>query len=207
MKPAEVFEDGSVDALLAKMFDTTKGELTEVAEKAAAGKANAVDDDPITTPGTFAYIYGTRALRGLFRAKGWERNRSSGIESVYNAERGIKIIFQNADVAADPVREPRAISGKGNAAKRAVDFGQGTLFPELEEEDIKEATAAIWYFLVSIDKDDIRAELSRPRKIEGSQFHGFHERLFIIKKGDLTPFNFDDDDVPPPEFDVNITRK
>jgi len=211
MQPTKVFEeDWDVEAQLAELFGTTKGELAEVAEAAAGAKADAVEDDPITTPGTFAYIYGTRALRRLFRAKGWARNRSNGIESVYDAERGIKIIFQNADSAADLSRDPRAISGKGNAAKRAVDLGQGNLFPEIEEEDVKEATAAIWYFLVYIDldNDDIRAELSRPRKIEESQFYGFHERIFVIKKGDLDPFTFDaEDDEPPQEFDVNITRK
>jgi hypothetical protein len=40
------------------------------------------------------------------------------------------------------------------------------------------------------------------------QFLRFHERIFIVKNGDLADFNFDaDDGEPPQEFDFEVTRK
>jgi len=208
MQPARVIdEESDVSARLAELVGATKDELVQIALAAAAAKVDAVDDDPINAAGTFSYIFGTRALRRTFRAKGWKINRAGGVESVYDPERGIKIVFQNADWAADKARDPKAISDKGSATERAVQMAQLTLFPE-PEEDLKEATAAIWYFFVHSDNDDIRAELSFPRAIVDKQFLGFHERIFILGEGDLAKFSFDvEDGTPPQDFEVNVTRK
>lgn len=209
MQPVRIVkEEWDVEARLDALFGASKAELVEVALAAVGGRRDAVDDDPITAAGTFSYIFGTRALRRLFRAKEWKRNRSGGVESVFAPDRGVKIVFQNADLAAEERRDPKAISDKGNATERAVRLGQGNLFPEIEEEEIKEATASVWYFFVSCEDDDIRAELSYPRSIVDGQFLGFHERIFIINKGDLTEPNFDaGGGEPPQEFDFEITRK
>lgn len=209
MQPVRIVkEDWDVEARLGALFGVSKAELVEVALAAVGGRRDAVDDDPITAAGTFSYIFGTRALRRLFRAKEWKRNRSGGVESVFAPDRGVKIVFQNADLAAEERRDPKAISDKGNATERAVRLGQGSLFPEIEEEEIKEATASVWYLFVSCEGDDIRAELSHPRSIVDGQFLGFHERVFIVNKGDLSEINFDaGGGEPPQEFDFEITRK
>jgi hypothetical protein len=209
MHPVRIIKEvWNVEARLAELFDVSKAEMVEVALAAVGGRRDAVDDDPITAPGTFSYIFGTRALRRLFRAKAWKRNRAGGMESVFAPERGVKIVFQNADLAAEERRDPKAVSDKGNATERAVRMGQGNLFPEVEEEEIKEATASIWYYFVSCEGDDVRAELSRPISIVDGQFLGFHERIFVVNKGDIADFNFDaGDGEPPQEFDFEVTRK
>ncbi len=78
----------------------------------------------------------------------------------------------------------------------------------MEHEELRRETAHLWFLFVSIDGSDIRAELSRPRAIADGQFAGFHERIFILKQGDLDKFSlaFDDDgpvDVP----EVVISKK
>jgi hypothetical protein len=182
--------------------------MVGVALAAVGGRRDAVDDDPITAARTLSYIFGPRGLRMLFRPKEWKLNRSGGVESVFHPDRGIKIVFQNADLAAEERRDPKAVSDKGSATERAVRLGQRNLFPELEEEEIKEATAAVWYYFVSCDGDDVRAELSRPRAVVDGQFLGFHERIFIVKKGDISEFSFEaGGGEPPQEFDFEITRK
>ncbi len=209
MQPVRIIKEvWDVEARLAELFDVPKTGMVEVALAAVGGRRDAVDDDPITAAGTFSYIFGTRALRRLFRAKAWKRNRSGGVEAVFSPDRGVKIVFQNADLAAEERRDPKAVSDKGKATERAVRMGQGNLFPEIEAEELKEATASVWYYFVSCEGDDIRAELSRPIAIVDGQFLGFHERIFIVNKGDLADFNFDvDDGEPPQEFDFEVTRK
>ena len=197
-----------VDARLAELFGVLKSELVQVAGAAVGARRDAVDDDPITAPGTLSYIYGTRALRTLFRAKKWDLNRKGGVESVFHRERRLKIVFQNADQAADDHRPPQAVSDKGSATELAVRLGQYDLFPKLVGEAIREATAAVWYLFVSCNGDDVRAELSYPKSVVDGQFLGFHERIFIIEKGDLDDFDFSrSDGTPPIEFDVAVTRK
>jgi hypothetical protein len=111
-------------------------------------------------------------------------------------------------LAAEEGRDPKAVSDKGDASKRAVRFGQGHLFPEIEAEEIKEATAPVWYYFVSCERDDVRAELSRPRDIVDGQFLGFHERIFIVNEGDLAEIDLGfGGGEPPREFDFEITRK
>ena len=203
-----VTEEWDVEARLAELFGASKAEMVAVASAAIGGRRDAVDDDPITAPGTLSYIYGTRALRRLFRPKEWKLNRIGGVESVFHAARGMKIVFQNADLAAEERRGPKAVSDKGNATELAVRLGQRNLFPELEQEEIAEATASVWYYFVSCEGDDIRAELSYPRAVVDGQFLGFHERIFIVKKGDLAKFNFEaGGGEPPQEFDFEITKR
>ena len=180
-----VQDDRSISARLRELFDASLDEMIRIVIEAAGAKADSVDDDPVTAPGTFAYIYGTRAIRRTFRAKGWEIDRTNGVESVFHPERGLKMVFQNADLAAVETQEPRAISEKGNASERAVRLGQRWLFPEMEMIEVSRATANLWYLFVSIEGMDIRAELSRPRSIADGQFAGFHERIFILQRGGL----------------------
>jgi hypothetical protein len=49
----------------------------------------------------------------------------------YDPTTGMKIVFQNADSACEDHRNPKAISGKGPAATKAVDLGQHNLFSRI----------------------------------------------------------------------------
>ena len=119
----------------------------------------------------------------------------------------MKIIYQSAERAGDPIFDPLAISRKGAGAARAVEMGQGEFWPEMREREIGEWNAANWYLFVYADGDDVRAELSYPIAIEGDQFHGFNERILLVQKGEWQDVNIVPDDVPLPDFDVSVTQK
>ena len=141
-----------------------------VAHAVLMARNEAVSVDPMNARGQLMYIRGTREIRSVFMRKGWTIDRTGNIEATCSAERGIKVIYQNSDSAADPKREPRAISGKGPAAVRMVEEGQ-MYFPEWEErrqrqreETRKLETAAAWFFCASVDGEEIIAScLARGR--------------------------------------------
>jgi hypothetical protein len=95
-----------------------------------------------------------------------------------------------------------------------VDSAQGSLFTPEElasSEAIKfeQMDTGVWYFCVSVDGDDVRAELSLPSTIENGVFGKFIERIFIVgggEWGDLAK-KLHPDDVPPAEFEPIVTRK
>ena len=208
MLPAAIIqEDWAIDSKLSN-FDVTRKELQAVVLAAVAARADFVPNHPANAAGLLSYIYGTKALRDLFCPKGWQINRTGNIESVYHPEKGLKIIFQNADSAADPMREPRAISEKGPAAAKAVELGQWSLFPEFEasEAEKSEVNASVWYFFVCAGRDEVTAELSSPKSIEDRQFHGFNERIFIVKAGEWVDVDVSDDQ-PAQDFEIQVTRK
>lgn len=191
-------------------FDVTKDELLRVVHAAVAARNDFLPIDPINAAGQLSYIFGTRALRDLFGPKGWLIDRTDNIESTYSAELGVKIIFQNATCAGDVLRDPRAVSDKGPAAVRAVDLGQYSLFPELEEEErleAEKADAAIWYLFVAVDGEKVTAELSCPKEIAEKQFRGFHERILVLQAGEWSAMLAPAEESELPDFDVEVTRK
>jgi hypothetical protein len=189
----------------------TASELIGVVHQAVAAKAAFVLNHPLNAAGQLSYIYGTGALRDALRAKEWEIDRTGNIEATIDPESGMKIVFQNADSACDDDRDPKAISDKGPAASKAVDQGQHSLFPEYDiedEEKRKRENAALWYLFVYINGDDVRAELSFPKRIEDGQFKGFNERIYIIRPGEWASMMPKVDDTEPAQdFEVNVTRK
>jgi hypothetical protein len=185
----------------------TKEELLDVVRAAVGGRRDATPFDPVNAGGLFAWIYGTRQLRAIFVPKEWVAGRTDNIESVFNPVAGIKIIYQSAERASDPMLDPLAISKKGVGAARAVEMGQGEFWPEMRTEEIREGSAANWYLFVYANGDDVRAELSYPMAIEGDQFCGFNERILLVQKGEWPGIDITVDDVLIPDFDVSVTRK
>lgn len=187
-------------------------ELIGVVHQAVAAKANFVLNHPLNGAGQLSYIFGTGALRDALRPKGWQIDRTGNVEATYDPVRGNKIVFQNADSACEDNRDPKAISDKGPAASKAVEIGQIYLFPEYENEakkKRKQENAALWYLFVHINGDDVRAELSFPKRIEDGQFKGFNERIYIIKPGEWASMipKADDSEPPAQDFEINVTRK
>jgi hypothetical protein len=87
-----------------------------------------------------------------------------------------------------------------------------TYFPEYDVEDQdkrKKENAALWYYCVHINGDDVRAELSFPKRIEDKQFKGFNERIYIIKPGEWESMipKADDNEPSAQDFEINVTRK
>jgi hypothetical protein len=115
-------------------FGTTVEDWIAVAHHVVTARADSSPYDPASASGLFGYIYGTRATRSLLVPKGYVQVREDNVEATYSADRHLKVIYQNADWAADPLRYPRAISAKGPASSRIVERN-GWLFPEMEEEE------------------------------------------------------------------------
>jgi hypothetical protein len=206
-------DDSEIDHRL-RDFGVSREELVEVARAVAAARADAVADDPASAEGLFAYIYGTRALRGAFRAHGWHRHREDNVESVRHPERALKVIYQSVDIAADWMHSPRAISGKGSGADRLISAAQGTLFSAEElkavtKASVDEVNTGAWFFCVSVEGDDVRAELSLPVGVARGNFDGFIERIFIIRPGEWSTLHVtrDDRDGGAAEFEPIISRK
>ena len=170
-------------------------------------------NDPATAEGQFAYIYGTRFLRNLFRTKGYGLYRQDNVEGVQHAQRNLKIIYQSVDLAASWLHNPRPVSAKGSGSDRVVDSAQGSLFTAEQlasAEPIKfhPINTGVWYFCVSVDGDDVRAELSLPSAIVNGAFGNFIERIFIIGGGEWSdPMMKAEPNAVRAEFEPVVTRK
>src|SRR6267142_872422 len=206
-----VSQDYEIESRL-NQLGLSVSELIGVIHQAVAAKANYVLNQPMNAAGQLSYIYGTGALRDLLRSKGWVIDRTGNLEATFDPTTGIKIVFQNADSACEDDRDPKAISDKGTAAEEAVELGQSNLFPQFDKEDEakrKQTNAALWYFFVFINGDDVRAELSFPKRIEDKQFKGFNERIYILKRGEwvsIMPTHVDDEPAAH-DFEINVTRR
>src|SRR3546814_12876712 len=61
MLTARIYKDDwSVDARLAETFGVTRDELVQVVREVVGARADAVENDPVSAAGQFAYIHGTR---------------------------------------------------------------------------------------------------------------------------------------------------
>lgn len=180
-------EEWEVDSRL-KRFDATRDELINIAKQTSTHRADAIAIDPLTTAGQLSYIYGTRYKRLLFMPKGYLLDRRENVESVVHPESGIRIVYQNVDQACG-LTSPKAISGKGPAANRMIDNGQGVLFhagelPEaIPQHKIDSLNSSVWYLCMSFNDDDVRLELSLPAFVTGKNFGVFAERIFILPGG------------------------
>ncbi|KQS45678.1 MULTISPECIES: hypothetical protein [unclassified Sphingomonas] len=182
--------------------------LLDVVGAAVGGRRNATGYHPLSAGGLLSWIEGTGQLRRIFVQRGWEVCRRDNIESIFNPEIGIKVVFQNAERAGDPLLDPLATSKKGAGSARAIELGQYELWPEEQAKKFVEVTASTWVLFVYSDGDDVRAELSFPKAINGEQFDGFHERILLVEKGDWgAPVPIKDDGEPSAEYEVSVTRK
>jgi hypothetical protein len=178
-----------------------------------AARADAVENDPASAEGQMAYIYGTRFLRTLFRAKGYLLYRQENIEGIVHPDRDLRIIYQNVDVAASWLQDPHPLSAKGSGSDRIIDLAQGSLFTPADlasAEAVKfdQIDTGVWYFCVSADGDDVRAELSLPSAIKNGKFGKFIERIFIVGGGEWgTLMAKPKSDDGPAEFEPVVTRK
>ncbi|WP_449246473.1 hypothetical protein [Desulfarculus baarsii] len=191
-------------------FGVSRDELMRVVESAVGGRADAVPNDPLTAAGLFSYIYGTRGLREVFLPKGWYIDRTKNIESVIHPESGIKIIFQNVDLACNEGSPPKALSGKGMASEEIIDISTGFLFQEMEKDRQKHLNRTVWFFCVSVKGEDIMAELSLPLGIKEGQFSEFAERIFVLTRGEwgpAIPTSKTDESPETQDYDVPVSRK
>lgn len=213
MPPARLLiDEREISDRLAE-FGVSRAELVEIVRAVVAARADAVEDDPASAEGQFAYIFGTRYLRQIFRAKGWLLHRENNVESVKHPERDLKIVYQSVDLAAERRHTPRAISGKGSGADRLISAGQGCLFEEdesaaLYRRRLTELRGGVWFLCVSVDGEDVRAELSLPSGVSAGNFDGFIERIFVLSEGEWEGVVVaDGDNSDAAEFEPAVSRK
>lgn len=182
--------------------------LLDVVRAAVGGRRSSTAFHPLSAGGLLSWIEGTAQMRRVFLPQGWEICRRDNIETIFHPVYGIKVVFQNAERAGDPIFDPVAVSRKGAGSARAIEFGQYELWPEEREKVVAEVTAPTWVLFVFADGDDVRAELSCPIAINEDQFDGFHERILLVEKGGWESTEpFIDADEPPTEYDVTVSRK
>jgi hypothetical protein len=205
-------DEWEVDARLAETFGVSRDELIQVVREVVGARADAVDNDPISAAGLFAYIHGTRNVRALFRSRGWLNEAVDNIPLVKHPARPLMVSYQSVDLACSDFHTPQAISGKGAGAERVIDEAQGWLFSPAE---LPPATApdtpinrGLWHFCVSVIEDDVRAELSLSSGISGGNFKGFLERIFIVGKGEWDSLRLmEREDGEAVEFEPVVRRK
>lgn len=184
-----------------------KEDLIQVIQAAVGARGNATPLHPKSAPGMLAYIEGTYRLRSELLSKGWVPYVSrDNIESVFNETTNVKIVYQNAELAGHPSADPIPSSKKGAGSARAVAWGQGELFPELDGQVPPEMLAAVWYLFVQANGLDVRAELSCPISVQADRFQGFRERILLVQEGEWDTPNLIDDEQQP-EIEINVTRK
>lgn len=190
-----------------KELGITRADLLDVVRAAVGARRSASSFHPASAGGLLSWIEGTAQLRRIFLPQGWELCRRENVESIYNPTTKIKVVFQNAEHAGDPVSDPVAASKKGAGSARAVESGQYELFPSIREREVAEINAPTWCLFVYADGGDIRAEFSCPRAIIDEQFYGFHERILLVQRGDWEMPDPLLDEIPPMEFEVPVSRK
>jgi hypothetical protein len=189
-------EPAEVDRRLHEM-DLSKDGLVEVIRRAAGAYRDSTLNDPANAAGQFSYIFGTRALRDIHLGTLWVLDRRDSVEGIRHADQQLKIVFQNVDCACDANKSPRPRSPKGAGSERACEGNQGHLFGELPQYVVGQIDGfAIYYLMVSINGQEVRAELSRP-VIKDQTFASFVERIFIVDDDQL-----DESDVTLPNHDV-----
>jgi hypothetical protein len=203
-------EDWEIDPRL-QFFGVTRLELVKVALAVVAARADKTDNDPGGAEGQLAYIYGTRNTCALFRTKGWNLHRQENIQSVCHPTKDLRVVYQSVDLAARRIHRPQAISGKGSGSDRFIDVAQGDLFTEEQLSapnlvKLGKIDAGLWYFCVSVNGDDVCAELSLPTCIKEKNFQGFIERIFIIRPGEWSKLVAKPKD-DATEFEPFVTRK
>lgn len=187
--------------------------VRNVAVAAASARDDALEVDPISTPGTLAYIHGVRSVRLQTLPLGWRVSRAGNVESTVNDELGIQLCFQNVDQACGE-RDPEAISGKGSGSRNLINAGQqGELWEKEESRPLGSAigaTPTVWVICVSTDGTRLKAEVSCPEVFQGNQFEGFSKRILVVDEsfepGPSTGERGDDDDGSA-DPEVRIAKK
>lgn len=178
--------------------------LLQIAARACLERANATPFHAANAAGTFAYQYGTFALREMYVGRnGWVKERPNGVEAIWNPTTGARVVFANVDTCCNREYEPKPKSTKGAGAERTCETNLFGSLPRFYREDSN--TSQTFYLMVD---DDGRVELSRP-VIRGKTFSEFPERIFLKKSDDDETFAhlpLDDDDTVV-DFDPLVAPK
>ncbi|TCT37278.1 hypothetical protein [Martelella mediterranea] len=152
-------------------------------------RQNASRGDPVTKAGTDAWSYPVRVVREGLEARGWRLDDPKNLPLVISDERKINVTVSSGDEMTGvekPRRPPRSKNPKGVLLECAVErnIGQFDMFPDELPENVMKFDKTLeyptWVFLLYITDDEIRAELSLPNSIDGSDhLDGWAERIVL----------------------------
>lgn len=187
--------------------------IRTIAEAAAGAKAEALPIDPLSSPGTLAYIHGVRSIRRALLPKGWRVGRGGNVEATIHDQLGIQLLFQNVDRACSN-KDPQAISKKGAGSRKLIQAGlQDELFEGNQPLSLEKigSKPVVWLVCVSSDENGMQAEVSCPDIFNGDQFENFTKRIFVIDDK-FEPIVFDankdlDDGGGVENFEILISKK
>lgn len=165
-------EPWEVDPRLIELGLTRAG-LLRVVRVARSEARNATPNHCANAAGTFAYQHGTWALRHEFVGGGWKIERPNGVEAIWNAERKVRVVFCNVDVACDASAKPKPRSGKGAGAERTC---VGNMFGDLPTYAPRPIDDEATYYLMVDEKG--AAELSRP-VVSAGTFSVYIEQIYL----------------------------
>lgn len=145
--------------------------------------------DPVTKAGTDAWTYPVRVLRNGLQEQGWRLDDPKNLPLAISDEKMINITVSSGDEitgVVHPKRQPKSKNPKGLILEAAIErnVGQGDMFSHLLPERLvrfgRTVSHATWVFLLYITDDEIRAELSLPNSLDGSDhINGWSERIIL----------------------------
>jgi len=172
-------EPWEVAERLAQLQLGTIEQLLRVRSVAISASADATSFHPANAAGTFAYHYGTFALRNEYVGKVWRLERPDGVEAIVNEALKVRVVFANVDVACDDVLKPKPRSRKGAGAERVC---VGNLFGSLPEFAPRQADGWATFYLMVDERG--AAELTRP-VVKNNTFTAYIERNYLSNGHDL----------------------
>lgn len=160
---------------------------------------------PLNAPGTLAYIFGVYELRAQTIGRGWEVDRSCGVEAVINRNIGKRIAYQNVDRACveDWPPIPRSAKGKGAEHLNGTDLFEYFGVKPGPLTGVKEDETPTYYIMVG---EDGSVELSCP-VIKNGTYQHFIERILVHTPSEDWEDNLDIDSGPVVDFDIDVSFK
>jgi len=195
-------------------FGLVRAQILAIRDAARGATEDASPLMPLNAPGTLGYIYGVEALRGNVLNDEWVIDRTLGVEAVINHSIGVRIGFQNVDVACDPVMPPMPRSEKGSGTARLCRLSLFDYYgvvletdaDRLPREDVEDphGNQVITYFVMV--GEDGSVELSCP-VIAAKKYSDFLERIFIERPADDWETRIEPNVGPADDFDVPVIYK
>lgn len=199
-----------------RQLDLTFEECAQVVEAMVAAANGCTENDPPSARGWDSWRFGVRRWRDIKRPQGWLKDETENLSTVVHPDAKFRIAVSNTNEATGLLAgRPDSRSSKGDGSKRAVDINRQPPLPipEFEEEferQLRAAAAArahIWYLCVFNDGENIRAELSKPARIESGHFVGWQERIILMDEdGPVTERKTGTDDFGS-DVEVTVRRK
>lgn len=178
--------------------------MLEILHQVVGERANVTESDPVTTPGTETWRWGTRYCRDNLELRdlGWVSCSHDRVEGIRNDRLKIKLVVINTDSCTGmPSKLPRNNAGKGPAASRLVENNSmQTAFSFIGEEETKYPVDKydFFYFCIHAGAKYVSAEISRPDKIISQTIRSFSDRILLCPPGEMDGLVVPDD--VPEEF-------